>query len=66
VTPDGWLTALAGELRRHGVDPDLAGHVVAEAAAHLRDSGDPPLSAFGRPDDYAAAVVDSVSARSER
>jgi hypothetical protein len=26
-----WLAALAGELSRHGVGPDLAGHVVAEA-----------------------------------
>ena len=55
-----WLVALAGELRRHRLEPDLAGHVVAEAAAHLRDSGDPPLRAFGTPAEYAAAVADSV------
>ncbi|GIF71187.1 ATP-binding cassette domain-containing protein [Asanoa siamensis] len=55
-----WLAALTDELRRHGVGPDLAGHVVAEAAGHLRDSGEAPLRAFGPPDTYAAAVADSV------
>ena len=59
---DAWLIALAGELRRHGVGPDLAGHVVAEAATHLRDSGEPPLRVFGPPGEYAAAVADSVGA----
>jgi ABC-type Mn2+/Zn2+ transport system ATPase subunit len=63
---NGWLTALAGELRRHGVDPDLAGHVVAEAATHLRDSGERPLAAFGRPDAYAEAIVDSVGRAAPR
>jgi ABC-2 type transport system ATP-binding protein len=62
VNPDAWLAALAGELRRHGLDPDLTGHVVAESAAHLRDSGEPPLRAFGTPQHYASAVADSVSA----
>lgn len=55
-----WLSALAAELTRHGVAPDLAGHVVAEAATHLRDSGEEPIGVFGRPRDYAAAVADSV------
>ena len=55
-----WLAALTDELRRHGVGPDLAAHVVAEAAGHLRDSGEPPLRAFGPPSAYAAAVADSV------
>jgi ABC-2 type transport system ATP-binding protein len=60
VNPEAWLAALGGELSRHGVGRDLAGHVVAEAAAHLRDSGEPPLAAFGSPAAYAAAVADSV------
>jgi ABC-type multidrug transport system ATPase subunit len=60
VNRDIWLAALAGELRRHGIGPDLAGHVVAEAATHLRDSGQPALLAFGPPEAYAAAVADSV------
>lgn len=57
---DVWLAALAGELSRHGVGPELAGHVVAEAATHLQDSGKPPLQAFGSATAYAAAVADSV------
>ncbi|MEV0843405.1 ATP-binding cassette domain-containing protein [Actinocatenispora sera] len=57
---DGWLAALAAELHRHGLGSDLTGHVVAEAAAHLRDSGESPLAAFGPPDTYAAAVAASV------
>ncbi|MEV4535670.1 ATP-binding cassette domain-containing protein [Asanoa sp. NPDC049518] len=55
-----WLAALTDELRRHGIGPDLAAHVVAEAAGHLRDSGEAPLRAFGPPSAYAAAVADSV------
>ncbi|MFY1672856.1 hypothetical protein ACN27G_23320 [Plantactinospora sp. WMMB334] len=57
---DGWLHALAGELHRRGVDPDLSRHVVAEAATHLRDSGEPPLRVFGAPAAYATAVAESV------
>ncbi|MEU8299992.1 ATP-binding cassette domain-containing protein [Micromonospora sp. NPDC048909] len=55
-----WLAALTGELRRHGVGPDLTGHVVAEAATHLRESGEPPLRVFGPPETYARAVADSL------
>jgi ABC-type multidrug transport system ATPase subunit len=57
VNTEQWLTALAGELRRYGLDP---GHVVQEAAGHLRDSGQPPHRAFGTPEAYAAAVADSL------
>jgi ABC-type multidrug transport system ATPase subunit len=66
MNPAAWLSALAGELRRTGVGPDLAGQVVAEAAAHLRDSGEPPLRVFGPPAGYAAAVADSLGARPGR
>ncbi|MGI5147942.1 ATP-binding cassette domain-containing protein [Plantactinospora sp. CA-294935] len=62
MNSDGWLQALAGELHRHGLDPDLARHVVAEAATHLRDSGEPPLQVFGPPATYATAVAESVGA----
>ncbi|WP_326555070.1 ATP-binding cassette domain-containing protein [Micromonospora sp. NBC_01813] len=55
-----WLAALASELHRHGVDRELAGHVVAEAAAHLHDSGEPPMAVFGNPAAYATDVVRSV------
>jgi ABC-2 type transport system ATP-binding protein len=62
VNEDVWLAALASELLRFNVDERLARHVVAEAAAHLRDSGDPPLSIFGLPGNYAAAIADSLGA----
>lgn len=55
-----WLSALTRELHRHAIDGDLARHITAEAAAHLRDSGEPPLRVFGTPEAYAAAVAESV------
>jgi YD repeat-containing protein len=58
----GWLDALASELRRHGIDPELSRHVVSEAASHLRESGEPPLAVFGSPAAYAAAVAESLGA----
>jgi ABC-type multidrug transport system ATPase subunit len=60
VTPQTWLAALSGELRRQGVHPDFARHVVAEAEAHLRDSGEHPLRTFGPAHRYAASVVESL------
>jgi ABC-type multidrug transport system ATPase subunit len=60
VNQDSWLAALASELHRIGLDAGLARHVVAEAATHLRDSGEAPLSVFGPPGAYAAAVADSL------
>jgi ABC-2 type transport system ATP-binding protein len=56
VNDDRWLSALTGELRRHGIGPDLTGHVVAEAATHLRE----PLRVFGPPAAYATAVAESL------
>jgi ABC-2 type transport system ATP-binding protein len=55
-----WLTALAAALTRHGVPAAVAQQVVEEAAAHLRDSGEPAGYAFGDPARYAAAVADSL------
>ncbi|MGH3249793.1 MAG: ATP-binding cassette domain-containing protein [Trebonia sp.] len=60
MNQDSWLTAFASELRRAGLGTELAGNVVAEAAAHLRDSREPPLSVFGPPGTYAAAVAGSL------
>ncbi len=57
MTVEDWLAALAGELRRRGVE---AGAVVAEAASHLRESGEPPLAVFGPPAAYAATLVESL------
>lgn len=58
-----WLQALGQELARHRLAPDMAHHVVAEAAAHLRDSGQPALHAFGTPQGYAAAVAESLASQ---
>jgi ABC-2 type transport system ATP-binding protein len=66
MNPNVWLSALSAELARHGIAPDLAGHVVAEAAAHLRDSGEPALRVFGAPEQYAAAVAESVGGPDRR
>ncbi|MFC0505596.1 ATP-binding cassette domain-containing protein [Micromonospora costi] len=63
---NAWLAALTGELRRHGVGPDLTGHVVAEAATHLTESGEHPLRVFGPPDAYARAVADSLGGPDRR
>jgi ABC-2 type transport system ATP-binding protein len=63
MNPEPWLRSLDVELRRQGLDPDLARHVVAEAHAHLRDSGEEPLRTFGPADSYAAAVVHSLGRR---
>ncbi|GAA5169820.1 MULTISPECIES: ATP-binding cassette domain-containing protein [Amycolatopsis] len=55
-----WFSALAGELHRRGVPPETARGVLAEAAAHLRESGGHPVRVFGSPAAYATAVADSV------
>jgi ABC-2 type transport system ATP-binding protein len=59
--PHAWLAALADELRRRDLAPDLIAQVVTEADAHLRDSGQPPAQAFGGPAAYAAAVMESLA-----
>ena len=56
-----WLAALAAELRRHGVEPGSAANVVAEAAAHLRDSNEDPVLAFGEPQRYAVAIAHTLA-----
>jgi ABC-2 type transport system ATP-binding protein len=60
VDERGWLDALAAHLARHGVAAQTARQVVDEAAAHLRDSGEAAVEAFGDAAAYAAAVADSV------
>jgi ABC-2 type transport system ATP-binding protein len=62
VTVETWLTELAAELRRRRLDPTA---LVAEAAGHLRDSGQSPLRVFGTPADYAAAVAASLEPTAE-
>jgi ABC-2 type transport system ATP-binding protein len=58
VTVEAWLTELAAELRRRRIEPAA---LVAEAATHLRDSGQPPLRVFGPPAAYAAAIAASLT-----
>jgi ABC-2 type transport system ATP-binding protein len=60
MNQNGWLSALAHELRRRDVGGDAARQVVAEAAVHLRDSGGDPMRVFGPPAAYASAVAESV------
>jgi ABC-2 type transport system ATP-binding protein len=60
MNPQTWLAELEAELRRRGTGVETAGHVVAEAAAHLSDSGENPLAVFGRPESYAVAVIESI------
>jgi ABC-2 type transport system ATP-binding protein len=62
VTVETWLTELAAELRRRRIEPSA---LVAEAATHLRDGGQPPLRVFGTPADYAAAVAASLEPTAE-
>ncbi len=63
MNPHAWLARLDAELRRRGTGPDTAGHVVAEAAAHLADSGENPVAVFGPPESYAEAIVASIGNR---
>jgi ABC-2 type transport system ATP-binding protein len=60
VIDRAWLAELGAELGRRGVDPDVAHQVVAEAEAHLFDSGQEPLAVFGTPAAYAGAVASSL------
>ncbi|MEU7931573.1 ATP-binding cassette domain-containing protein [Micromonospora echinofusca] len=60
MNADEWLRAFAAELDRRRVRADAARHVVAETAAHLRDGGGDPWAVFGRPQDYAAAIVETI------
>ncbi|TDC77195.1 ATP-binding cassette domain-containing protein [Streptomyces hainanensis] len=60
MNQDRWLAVLAGELDRRGIAAEHAAPVVAEAATHLRESGEAPLRAFGPPEEYAAAVAEGL------
>ncbi|WP_306216315.1 ATP-binding cassette domain-containing protein [Actinoplanes sp. RD1] len=57
MTVEEWLAAFGAELHRRRVDPAA---VVAEAAAHLRDSGRHPLETFGPPTAYAVTIAESL------
>ena len=57
-----WLAELAAELHRRGVAADAGAARGRRGAAHLRDGGENPPRAFGPPEQYAAAVVESLGA----
>lgn len=51
-------------LRMRDVPGDRIGEVLAEVEAHLAETGEDPVEAFGPPATYAAAVADVPGARS--
>lgn len=60
MSAESWLSLLAGELRRQGLTAGQVATVVVDVRAHLRDSAEDPYRAFGTPERYAAAVVESL------
>jgi ABC-2 type transport system ATP-binding protein len=60
MSVESWLSALAGELRRHGLPAGQVATVVNDASSHLRDSEQDPYQAFGMPESYASAVAESL------
>lgn len=59
-----WLSRVEGELRRRAVPEPAIGQMLAEALAHLRDSGEPATQAFGLPEAYAAGLAGALVAPS--
>lgn len=51
-----WFNELVSELRIHSVTGPAIGDVIAEAEAHLAETGEKPQEAFGTPRDYAARL----------
>jgi ABC-type multidrug transport system ATPase subunit len=66
MSTESWLSMLAGELRRQGLADGQAAAVVVDVRAHLRDSAEDPYLAFGTPERYAAAVVESLGGPTSR
>jgi hypothetical protein len=54
---DSYVDQLTLELRRRDVPGIRIGEVIAEIEAHIAESGDSPLDAFGPPPQYAATVA---------
>ena len=52
-----YLAGLEAALKRRGLDDVRSAEVVEEVAAHLVESGDGPVEAFGPPEQYAAALL---------
>jgi len=60
MSVESWLWALGGELRRQGLAEEHAAAVIVDVRTHLCDSAEDPYRAFGTPERYAAAVVESL------
>jgi hypothetical protein len=63
---DSYCDALLLALRMRELPGDRIGAVLTEVRAHLADSGENPVEAFGSPEDYAAALTTDQPARSGR
>ena len=55
-TDKQWLDEFARQLRLRGADGPGTGDALAQAEAHLAESGETAAEAFGDPADYAAAL----------
>jgi hypothetical protein len=53
-----YLQRLGAALSALDVPPARVGEVLAEVDEHVRDSGQDPVEAFGRPEEYARQVAD--------
>lgn len=58
-----YIPRLVGELRRRGVPGEVVGDVVAQVESHLAEAGGDPVSSFGSPAEYAAAIAETVPRR---
>jgi ABC-2 type transport system ATP-binding protein len=58
---ESWLADLTRALRRENVDGWHCDQVIAEVRQHLGESGEDPLAAFGRPEQYARVVASELA-----
>ncbi|PKW12682.1 hypothetical protein A8926_0158 [Saccharopolyspora spinosa] len=47
-------------LRMHEISGERVGEVLAEVEAHVTETGEDPVEAFGRPREYAAQVAEQL------
>ncbi|RKT85324.1 hypothetical protein SAMN05421805_11599 [Saccharopolyspora antimicrobica] len=50
-------------LRLHEISGERVGEVLAEVEAHVRETGEDPEEAFGKPREYAAQVAEQLDSR---
>jgi hypothetical protein len=54
---------LIGALRVHEISGERVGEVLAEVEAHVVETGEDPVEAFGKPSEYAAQVAAQLDKR---